>query len=45
MKDHHILQDALSGLREDVILIRLCRQGLMEDAKCCQTEEMRCLQR
>lgn len=45
MKDQHILQDTLFDLRGDVILIRLCLQGLMEEAKGSRLEELYCLWR
>lgn len=45
MNDQHILQDTLTDLRGDVILLRLCLQGLLEDAKGRRAEELCCLWR
>lgn len=40
MKDQHILQDTLTDLRGDVILLRLCLRSLMDEAKDRRLEEL-----
>lgn len=41
----YTLEDAMSGLQEDVLLIRLCLQGLMEEAHGRRLDELSCLWR
>lgn len=45
MSDPYTLEDAMSGLQEDVLLIRLCLQGLMEEAHGRRLDELSCLWR
>ncbi len=45
MTYQYTLNDAMTDLRGDVILLRLCLQGLLSDAKGCQAEKLCCLWR
>ena len=45
MTYQYTLQDAMSSLSEDILLLRLCLQGLMEEAKGHHLQELYCLWR
>lgn len=45
MKNFYFMEETLSDLREDVMLLRYCLRGLLEDAEGQGEKELQCLWR
>jgi len=45
MKNLYAMEETLSELRGDVLLLRFCLRGLLEDAEGRREQELRCLWR